>query len=114
VDKDGKSRAQIAAEEVLEETGYRVSTSDLKLVNKYRASVGTMGSIHDVYYTEVNESMREGGGGGLEEDGENIEVVFLPVRNIDAFLSDSEKVVPAGLLYALQWFVSAKNKGSKL
>jgi len=113
VDKKGKSRSQIAAEEVYEETGYRVSADDLKLVNRYRASVGLMGSIHDVFYVQVNEKMREGRGGGVENDGENIEVAYLPTEDIPAFLYDPEKDVPAGLLYSLQWFLLAQARMSQ-
>eukprot|EP00472_Partenskyella_glossopodia_P010828 CAMPEP_0197535858 /NCGR_PEP_ID=MMETSP1318-20131121/51957_1 /TAXON_ID=552666 /ORGANISM="Partenskyella glossopodia, Strain RCC365" /LENGTH=214 /DNA_ID=CAMNT_0043093553 /DNA_START=90 /DNA_END=731 /DNA_ORIENTATION=+ len=105
VDKENKSRQQIAAEEVMEETGYKPETKSLKLINRYRASVGLIGSLHDVYYTEVDESMKVGEGGGLELDGERIEVEFLPQSQILDFLNDPDKVVPAGLLYALQWFV---------
>mmetsp|Transcript_6683 Transcript_6683/g.10325 ORF Transcript_6683/g.10325 Transcript_6683/m.10325 type:complete len:251 (-) Transcript_6683:45-797(-) len=108
VDKKGKSRQQIAAEEVMEETGFKVDTSSLTLVNKYRSSVGLIGSVHDVYYTEVSDSMQVGDGGGLDEDGERIEVVLLPVKELAKFLGDPDKVVPAGLLYALQWFAMAQ------
>jgi len=108
VDKTGKSRVQIAAEEVYEETGYRVDAKDLTLINSYRSSVGLIGSLHDVYYVQVKENLREGRGGGLAEDGENIEVVYLSTEDVDDFLRNSDKVVPAGLLFGLQWFQYAK------
>ncbi|KAL0033589.1 hypothetical protein WJX79_006080 [Trebouxia sp. C0005] len=65
VDKK-KSLAQIAAEEVKEECGFEVATEKLQWVTQYVSAVGTGGSRHDMYYAEVDESMRVGKGGGLE------------------------------------------------
>lgn len=52
--------------QVKEECGFEVSPEKMQWVTQYVSAVGTGGSRHDMYYAEVDESMRVGKGGGLE------------------------------------------------
>lgn len=52
--------------QVKEECGYEVSPDKMQWVTQYVSAVGTSGSRHDMFYAEVDESMRVGKGGGLE------------------------------------------------
>ena len=52
--------------QVKEECGYEVSPDKLQWVTQYVSAVGTSGSRHDMFYAEVDESMRVNQGGGLE------------------------------------------------
>ena len=52
--------------QVKEECGFEVAPEKLQWVTQYVSAVGTGGSRHDMYYAEVDESMRVGKGGGLE------------------------------------------------
>ena len=54
------------ATQVKEECGYEVSADKLQWVTQYVGSVGTSGSRHDMFYAEVDESVRVNEGGGLE------------------------------------------------
>lgn len=60
-----KGPASVVAQ-VKEECGYEVSPDKLQWVTQYVSAVGTSGSRSDMFYVEVDESMRVNQGGGLE------------------------------------------------
>lgn len=107
VDKD-LPLAEIAHEEILEETGYRVRTEDVQFVTSFWSNIGTAGSKQSLFYCEVNDAMidRESGGGNPHE-GEMIDVVHIPVSQIDEFILDETKKKSMGLCFGFTWF--AKN-----
>lgn len=48
-----------------------------------------------------------GGGGGDPSEGEMIDVIHVPVRDIDEFITDESKKKSMGLCFGFMWF--AKN-----
>ena len=52
--------------------------------------------------------MRKGSGGGLEHEGELIEVVNLSVDDAKQILAAKESSSPPWTLYGLMWFVAHK------
>lgn len=62
VDKEGKSVEQIAVEEVFEECGYRIKTTDLIKINQARHAVGISGGIQNLFCAVVTPDMRVPGG----------------------------------------------------
>nr|XP_039254473.1 uridine diphosphate glucose pyrophosphatase NUDT14-like [Styela clava] len=110
-DKDGKSPAELAAMEVLEETGYDVPVEKLILITKYRSGIGTHGNVQSLFYAEVTEEMEVHKGGGLESEGEMIETYHLPVAKIQEFIDDHSSLNrPSGCLFALMWFLANKRQ----
>lgn len=124
------SLQQIAQEEVLEETGkfpsgsgmvlilsymsgYNVPLVNLECITSLYSSVGHAGSHQTLYYCEVTDNMLEGGGGGVASEGEQIEVVYLPLEESLALLFDQEKTRPAGLCFAIMWFHQFKRPTMK-
>ncbi|WP_456451421.1 NUDIX domain-containing protein [Hydrogenimonas sp.] len=101
VDKEA-SLAQIASEEVTEECGYEVPPERLVRVTAFHTSVGFAGSKQTLYYAEVDQSMKKGEGGGI--DDESIEVVTLPVQEASGFLYDESVVKTPGLMFAFMWW----------
>jgi len=101
VDKD-KSLEEIAKEEVIEETGFY--PIKLKYITSFFTSVGFAGSRQTLFYTEVDDSMRLGKGGGVEDEA--IEVVFLPTEEAKEFMFDEAKPKTPGLLFAFCWWFS--------
>ena len=65
---------------------------------------GSSERIH-LYFAEVVDENRFNHGGGLEEDGENIEVVELPVSHVLEMINDGA-FAGAKTLVALLWFRS--------
>ena len=104
-DKPGKSDADVCAEEVLEETGFRVAPGALVPVSAFLAAVGTSGSSQRIFFAEVDDSMRTGEGGGLASDGEAIEVIALPVDRASEFVCDPAVPKSSGLMFAVEWFL---------
>ncbi len=94
VDKD-LPLEEIAKEEVLEETGYRVNNLQ-KITTLYT------NSQMNLYYCEVDESMRENSGGGL--DYESIEVITLPKQEAKELMFDESISKRPGLMFCLCWF----------
>jgi UDP-sugar diphosphatase len=102
VDKD-LSLKEIAKEEVLEECGYEVSTSDIEKITSVNSAVGFAGSKQTIFYVEVDESMHVASGGGIEN--ELIEVIELPVDEVKGFIYDETITKTTGLLFALMWWL---------
>lgn len=101
VDKE-KPLAQIALEEIEEETGYGVAPQNLHKITSFYTAVGLAGGQQTLYYAELDESMRLHQGGGIEM--EEIEVIYVPRQKAKAFLFDERLAKTSGLMFALMWF----------
>lgn len=110
-DKEDKTPAELAAMEVLEETGYDAPVENFEVISRYRSGIGTQGSVQTLFYVEVTETMKVHKGGGLESEGEIIETYQLPVQNIQEFIDDKTSMDrPSSCLFALMWFLANKKK----
>ena len=101
VDKD-IGLVEIAKEEVEEECGYRVKAEHMKKITSFHTSVGFAGSKQMLYYVEVDEEMKVGEGGGI--DDEQIEVVTLPVAEAKSLIYDERIAKTSGLMFAFMWY----------
>jgi UDP-sugar diphosphatase len=95
-------------EEILEEVGYKVENREIEFITSTWASVGTNAARQEVFYVEVDESKRVNEGGGLED--EDIEVVFVPVKEIEDFLFDENIVITPGAKMAVLWWLNYKKE----
>lgn len=96
------SLSQIAAEEIEEECGFRVSAKEIEKITSFHTSVGFAGSKQELFYAEVTESMRVSEGGGI--DDELIEVIEVPTSEAEAYLYREEIVKTPGLMFAFMWW----------
>jgi len=96
------SLAEIAKEEIEEECGYAVPLEKIKKITSFYTSVGFAGSRQTLYYAEVDESMKISEGGGI--DGEVIEVVTLPVSELETFIFNEKIAKTPGLMFAFLWW----------
>lgn len=108
VDKD-LPLVQIAIEEIDEECGYQVPLDAIERVTAFHTSVGFAGSKQTLYYAEVDEKMHVSEGGGV--DAEEIEVIELPVRNLEHFIFDESVAKTPGLMFAFLWWQKRKEGG---
>ncbi|KAF7233554.1 Uridine diphosphate glucose pyrophosphatase [Paragonimus skrjabini miyazakii] len=107
IDGEDPRPEKTAVQEVLEECGYKVSESSLRLIQVFASSVGLIGNQMTCYYTEVDETLRvPGAGGGLREEGEYIQIIEWPVTKLDDLIEPrtDRPGLSASLLYALSWF----------
>ena len=51
-------------------------------------------------------------GGGLEEEGEFIEVLHIPKTDIESFIYDETKPKPSGCIFAVLWWLNKFDKKS--
>ena len=107
VDKN-LSLMHIAAEEIEEECGYKVTVDQLEKITSFHTSVGFAGSKQMLYYTEVDESVKVSEGGGVDE--EHIEVVYLPTKEAKSFIFDETIAKTPGLMFAFMWWFENKKR----
>ncbi|RDU65078.1 NUDIX hydrolase [Helicobacter sp. MIT 14-3879] len=104
VDKEGKSKEQIAIEEVYEECGYKVE--NLEKIAEFYSSVGTSGNKQSIFFTEVKNNDKVSLGGGI--DDEFIEIVEIKLENIKSILAKPN--ITSSLGYAIMWFMINKQR----
>eukprot|EP00823_Brevimastigomonas_motovehiculus_P002983 TRINITY_DN1793_c0_g1_i1.p1 TRINITY_DN1793_c0_g1~~TRINITY_DN1793_c0_g1_i1.p1 ORF type:complete len:254 (-),score=45.93 TRINITY_DN1793_c0_g1_i1:95-856(-) len=99
-----KPLVQIMQDEILEECGYLVPLDKLVRIGKSRGGVGVTGNIMTFYFACVDESMKKTNGGGLIDEGEMIELAFVPISEWKQFLFDETKEKAGGIAFPLFWF----------
>jgi UDP-sugar diphosphatase len=96
------SNKEIAREEILEECGYNVPLEKIQKVSSFYTSVGISGAQQTLYYASIDESMKQTDGGGLVE--EEIEVIYLPLKEAKSFMFDEKYQKTPGMMMAFYWF----------
>ncbi len=105
VDKD-KSLVQIAKEEILEECGFDVPLESIEEITEFYTSVGFAGGRQTLFFAQVSQSQKVDEGGGIGD--EQIEVLYLPLKEANSFMFDKSKVKTPGLLFSFLWYFSKK------
>ena len=96
----GQTPEESMVREIREETGYRIR--DLKLVTSFYLTPGGSSGRIFLFYAEVEEADRENEGGGLQMEGEDIEVVELTLDQTWRALESGE-IADAKTIVGLQW-----------
>lgn len=86
--------------EAMEETGYAVSNA--RYLFDIYGSPGTLTEKVSLFYAEVDTTVKAGEGGGLKSEGEDIEVISLPLREAYGMIASGE-IVDAKTIILLQW-----------
>jgi len=89
-----------AARELEEETGYRLQ--EVRKVFEAFTSPGAVTEKLHFFVAEYDPSMRIGDGGGLVDEGEDIEVLELPIDQALAMIADG-RIVDAKTIMLLQY-----------
>jgi len=95
--------AQIASEEILEETGFLVQVQRLEKITSFYTAVGFAGSKQTVFYVQVDEKDRKHIGGGIEEEA--IEVVEISRKEAYDFVLDESCAKTPGLMFSFMWWL---------
>ena len=103
IDKN-MSLAGLMRQEILEECGYDVPEENLQEVVSFRGGVGSTGALQTFFFAEVTDEMCVSKGGGNLDEGERIEVFYLPLEKSREFLFDQTKQKPGGLMFAFMWY----------
>jgi ADP-ribose pyrophosphatase len=91
---------QVAQRELLEESGYAVSGPLHRIATVYPSPGASSERIH-LYWGEVDATHKVAPGGGLEEEGEDTEVVAIPLNEALAMIASGE-IQDAKTILALQ------------
>jgi len=103
-----KTQEETAVEEVFEECGYKISSENLELIQRYLGDVGTAGTEQTIFFAEVTDSMRQNSGGGLVSEGEMIKVREMTIDEAKSYMAEPQVRSPTGFLLALYWFFATK------
>ncbi|WP_051477542.1 NUDIX domain-containing protein [Aquimarina pacifica] len=96
---DGEEPKMSVAREVREETGYIIS--DPEHIITFYATPGSSSERTILYFSEVSSHDKIFDGGGLSQEGEDIQLCKYPISKIDTLLQSSND---AKSIIALQWF----------
>lgn len=107
VDKD-KSLEEIVVEEIDEECGYKIDIDNLTKITSFYTSVGITGGCQHLYFSKIDETMKIHDGGGIND--EQIEVMYLPLYEMDEFLYDESKAKTPGLMFSFYWFLKNRKE----
>jgi len=108
VDKDC-SYSQIAKEEIEEECGYRVPLDNIEEVSSFISSPGRSGAFQYMFYAEITNDMQVSCGGGIHD--EDIEVIEVPLSEIDNFFKNNKFPLTSGMAYMILWWEKNKSGG---
>jgi len=97
---DGETPEVRIRAEAEEETGYRLG--EIRKIFEAFSSPGSITEKLHFFVAEYDPSMRIGGGGGLAEEGEDIEVLELPIDQALAMIADG-RIVDAKTIMLLQY-----------
>ena len=103
----GKTPAEVARSELLEEVGYRPAR--LKKLMTFYSTPGTTTERTHLFYGEVDNRHKIAAGGGLDVEHEFIEVVELPIVRAIRMLRRGE-LLDAKTIVAFQWLASRLRK----
>jgi len=97
---DGDHPDEAIRRESMEETGYAVSAPRY-LFDTY-ASPGTLTEKVSLFYARVDLDVKAGEGGGLENEGEDIEVLTVPLDAAYGMIASGE-ITDSKTIIMLQW-----------
>jgi len=102
---EGHTVTEVADKELLEEAGYEVTGQLQPITTIYPSPGGTSERIH-LFWGEVDHRERAGEGGGVAAEGEDIEIVALPLQEALDMVESGEivdgKTIVALLYLALR------------
>lgn len=98
--ESGKTPEEVARQEAWEEAGFRLDS--IEPVSSFYLTPGGSSERIFLFYAAVDATMRQSRGGGLEEEGEDIEVVEMPLAQAWEAL-DTGRICDAKTIIALQW-----------
>jgi len=99
---DDDSPEDAISREAMEETGYAVS--DLRHVFDMYSSPGTLTEHVSCFAAHIDSVKRDGKGGGVDGEGEDIEIVEMPIDEACALIATGG-IVDSKTIMMLQWLM---------
>ena len=111
VQDEGRTVKDVARKELLEEAGYTVRGELQPITTIYPSPGGTSERIH-LFLGEVDARRRVGKGGGVAAEGEDTQIVVLPLQKAMDMVARGE-INDAKTIVALQYLALRQARGSK-
>ena len=105
ISEEDETAQDVAIRELLEEAGYRVKS--MQPITTMYPSPGGSSERVTLFLGEVDHTQRPGKGGGLQAEGEDIEVVVIPFTKAMAMIESGE-ISDAKAIIALQYLALQK------
>ena len=105
ISEEGETAQDVAIRELLEEAGYRVKS--MQPITTMYPSPGGSSERVTLFLGEVDHTQRPGKGGGLQAEGEDIEVVVIPFTKAMSMIKSGE-ISDAKAIIALQYLALQK------
>lgn len=103
---DDDSPEDAIAREAMEETGYAVS--DFRHLFEMYSSPGTLTERVSCFAAHIDAGRRDGAGGGVDHEGEDIEIVEMPIDEAFGLIA-AGGIVDAKTIMMLQWLMLNRN-----
>lgn len=103
-----KSTIEIAQSEILEETGFQVPLSGIEKLFTHQTT-GESGWNETVFYAEVTDDMKVSEGGGNADEGEFIDIFYLPLIEAKQFVFDDAYTKTGTEVSAFCWYFWKNN-----
>ena len=81
--EDGEDELQAAEREVIEEIGYKPIR--LHRITKCYVSPGIMNERVTIFVADVNDESKQNNGGGAKGEDEDIELIWIPQKDVEKF-----------------------------
>ena len=105
ISEEDETAQDVAIRELLEEAGYRVKSMH-PITTMYPSPGGSSERV-TLFLGEVDHTQRPGKGGGLQAEGEDIEVVVIPFTKAMSMIKSGE-ISDAKAIIALQYLALQK------
>lgn len=96
------SLEEIVKEEIEEECGFEIPLSKIERINSFFTNVGISGAKQHLFFATIDDSFKIDEGGGIND--EEIELVYMPLKDANEFIFDESKAKTPGLMFAFYWF----------
>lgn len=106
VQDKGRTITEVGNAELLEEAGYRISGDLRPITSFYPSPGGTSERIH-LFWAEVDAQKRTAKGGGIAAEGEDTQIVVLPLGEAMDMIATGE-ICDAKSIIALQYLALHK------
>lgn len=97
---DDDNAADAIRREAMEESGYAVGS--VQFLMEMYASPGTLTEKVSLFFARIDLDVKAGAGGGLEDEGEDLEVLRYTLDDAFAMIASGE-ITDAKTIIALQW-----------
>jgi ADP-ribose pyrophosphatase len=103
----GESRHEAILREVREELGFEVTQA--VEVQMFYPSPAILSERIYLYYVEVSDDLRTSDGGGTTHEHEDLEVIEVPVIELQEFV-ERNQITDGKTLIGLAWFMAGKGR----